>query len=142
MRQIHVSKPDHPRCGRLDHRNPVTRRINNGLAQPGLWQRLPLMLVICHQPGRRGLGACEDRSNELIAQRPGEGELRDRQILRPMKPTLATCTFRTGPPRTSRNERKDLWCGQIDLNCASRVSPVVPVHDLVERPALGPGDRP
>ena len=39
------------------------------------------MLVICHQPTRRGFRAGKDRGNKPIAQRPGKGEFRDGQFV-------------------------------------------------------------
>lgn len=66
---------------RLRH-HPVTGGIDHSLAQARAGKRFALKLVICHQPGRRGLGAAQDRSHQLIAQRPGKAKLRDGQIFR------------------------------------------------------------
>src|SRR5262252_73894 len=39
------------------------------------------MLVVCHQPTRRGFRTGQDRGDKPIAQRPGKGEFRDGQFL-------------------------------------------------------------
>jgi hypothetical protein len=39
------------------------------------------VLVVCDQPGRRGLLTGQDRGDKLIAQRSWESELRDGQIV-------------------------------------------------------------
>lgn len=82
MSQINIAETDHPHCRRLDHRHPVSGGIDHGLPQATVGQRLAFMLVICHQPGRGGLAATQDRSDQLIAERSRERELRDRQVFR------------------------------------------------------------
>ena len=81
MLEVHVAEADHPHGRYLDHRHPVPGGVDHGFALARLRQRLPFMLVICHQPGRGGLAAIQDRGDQLIAERTGESELRDRQVL-------------------------------------------------------------
>jgi hypothetical protein len=80
MSQVDVAEADHPDRGRLDHRQPVTGGINHSLPQAWAGQGLAFTLVIRQQPGRRGLAATEDRSDQLVAERPRKGELRNRQF--------------------------------------------------------------
>jgi hypothetical protein len=82
MSQVDVAQADHPHRSRLDHRHAVTGRIHYGRPLTGAGQRFALMLVICHQPGRSGLAATQDRSDQLVAERSREGELRNRQVFR------------------------------------------------------------
>jgi hypothetical protein len=39
VREVHIAQADYPYRGRLDHRDPVARRIGHCLAQPGPGQR-------------------------------------------------------------------------------------------------------
>ena len=82
MSQVHITEPDHPHRSRLDHRDMVASGVGHCFPQSRSGHRFAVMLVICDQPGRRGFVTREDRGDELISQRPGEGKLRDRQILR------------------------------------------------------------
>jgi hypothetical protein len=82
MSQVHIGQAHHPYGGCLDHRYRMTGRVDHDLPRPGLRQRLAAPLIICDQASGRSLATCDDRGDELIAQRSGEGELRDRQILR------------------------------------------------------------
>jgi len=79
--QVYIGEAYHPYRSRLDHCHRVAGGVDNDLPQSRARQRLALMLVICHQPACRGLAARHDRSDELIAQRPGEAKLRDWQTL-------------------------------------------------------------
>ncbi len=79
--EVHIGQPYHPHRGRLDNRDAAAGRVDHNLAQPGSWQRVVLVLVAGGQPGCRGLLTRHDRGDELITQRPGEGELRDWQII-------------------------------------------------------------
>jgi hypothetical protein len=81
MSQVDAAEADYPDRVRLDHRNPVTCGINHSLRQARVGQGFAVTLVTHQQPGRRGLLATEDRGHELVAERPREGELRNRQIL-------------------------------------------------------------
>ena len=72
MSQADVTKADDPHRGRLDHRHTVPGGIDDRLPQAGRGQGLTLMLVICHQPGRGGLGATENRRDRPVTQRPGQ----------------------------------------------------------------------
>ena len=80
MSQVNVAEADHPHRRRLDHRHPVPGGVDHGFAQARVGERLPFMLVICHQPGRGGLAATQDRGDQLIAERAGKGKVNDRQV--------------------------------------------------------------
>jgi hypothetical protein len=80
MGQVDVADADYPDRARPGHRNSVTGGVNHCLPQARAGQGLAVTLVTRQQPGRRGLLAAEDRGHELVAERPREGELRNRQI--------------------------------------------------------------
>ena len=79
--QVHIGQAHHPHRGRLDNRDRAAGGVDHNLAQSRARQRFVLVLVVCDQPGRRGLLACQDRGDELIAQRSREGELCHWQIV-------------------------------------------------------------
>jgi hypothetical protein len=79
MSQVDVAEADHPDLRHLDSRHPATRGINDSLPQARTGQGLSGTLVACQQRGRRGLATTQDRSDELVAEWPWEGELRNGQ---------------------------------------------------------------
>ena len=92
--QVHISQRYHSHRSRLDNRDAAAGRVGHTLAQPGSWQRVVLMLVAGGQPGCRGLLTRQDRGDELITLRSGEGGLRDWQIIgrhgrKPTDPVIA-----------------------------------------------------
>ena len=57
--------------GHLDNGDGTVIGVDHHRADAGLWQRLPVMLVLGDQPGGRGLRSIEDRGDQLVAQRAG-----------------------------------------------------------------------
>jgi hypothetical protein len=100
---LHIGQAHYPHRDRLDNRDRASGRVDHNLAQPWSRQRLVLVLIVCDQPACRGLLTRQDRGDELIAQRSGEGELRDWQIIgrhgaKPTDPAIAC-----DPPNPSLN---------------------------------------
>src|ERR1035438_81503 len=62
-------------AGHLDNGDGTVIGVDHHRADAGLWQRLPVMLVLGDQPGGRGLRSIEDRGDQLVAQRAGKREL-------------------------------------------------------------------
>jgi hypothetical protein len=60
-------------------------------------QRLAVVFVVGHQPGRRGLAARQDCGDELVAQRAGKGKLRAGRSSNSTTVSLATSTVGQDP---------------------------------------------
>ncbi len=77
--EIDLVRPEDRDLGRLDHGDGPILGVDDDCQVADLRQRLTLVLVFLEQPCGCGLRPGEDRGDELVAKRAGEGELGPRQ---------------------------------------------------------------
>ncbi|BCW11858.1 hypothetical protein NtRootA4_29210 [Arthrobacter sp. NtRootA4] len=78
--QRNIAEWDDPDRGSVNHRHPLSIRIDDRTPVPDNGQRFVADLVFVEKGSCSSLAASQDRTDQAIAKWPGEGEFNDGEL--------------------------------------------------------------